>query len=159
MAISYKLFHSLISCGPCSSSSFWKVPRTLETYQVATHNIYVSAMVEAIDTFKMTSTSMSNTYKVFHNLHILWMYGWVFRLVQTWAGHFVTPLKRRYDRTRLTDESQVKNHTKSTNRLPNTITMMVEPLAPPAAWIWWIRVVGGVGGPPHIFSNAAVNAI
>jgi hypothetical protein len=42
-------------------------------------------------------------------------------MVQAWVGHFVTPLKR---------------NTKSTNHLlTNTITMVVEPLAPPAAWI------------------------
>jgi len=35
-----------------------------------------------------------------------------------------------------TDKSRVKNHTKSTNHLTNTITIMVvEPLAPPAMWI------------------------
>jgi hypothetical protein len=34
-----------------------------------------------------------------------------------------------------TDESRVKNHTKSTYHLPNTITVVVEPVALPAAWI------------------------
>ena len=30
-------------------------------------------VVEAVDPFKWAPTSMSNTYKVFHNLHMLWM--------------------------------------------------------------------------------------
>ena len=36
-----------------------------------------SAVVEAIDPFKMAFTSISNTYKVFHNLHMLWMCIWL----------------------------------------------------------------------------------
>ena len=32
-----------------------------------------SVVVEAVDPFQMTPTSMSNTYKVFHNPHILYM--------------------------------------------------------------------------------------
>ena len=55
-------------------------------------------------------------------------------MVQAWVGHFVTPLKH-VGKTRPTDESRVKNHTKNTNHLINTITMVVELLAPPAAWI------------------------
>jgi hypothetical protein len=35
----------------------------------------------------------------------------------------------------VTDESRVRNRTKSTNKMTNTITMVVELLAPPAAWI------------------------
>jgi hypothetical protein len=50
-----------------------------------------------------------------------------------------TPSHLRYGASlggaRPTDESQVKKHTKSTNHLTNTITMVMEPLAPPAAWI------------------------
>jgi hypothetical protein len=32
-----------------------------------------SVVVEAVDPFQMTPTSMSNTYKVFHNHRMLWM--------------------------------------------------------------------------------------
>jgi hypothetical protein len=32
-------------------------------------------------------------------------------------------------------ESRVRNSTKSTNNMTNTINMVVEPLAPPVAWI------------------------
>ena len=35
----------------------------------------------------------------------------------------------------VTDESRVKNHTKNTTHLTNTITMVVEPPSPLAAWI------------------------
>ncbi len=37
--------------------------------------------------------------------------------------------------------------------------MVVEPLAPPAAWIWWTHAVQGVGGFVHARSDAAVEAI
>jgi len=36
---------------------------------------------------------------------------------------------------RTTDESGVRNHTKSTNNMTNNITMVLVPLTPPAAWI------------------------
>ena len=36
-----------------------------------------SAIIEAIDPFKMAQTSMSNTYKVFCNLHMPWMCIWI----------------------------------------------------------------------------------
>ena len=52
-------------------------------------------------------------------------------MVQAWVAHFVTPLKCMYDKY----DWQVRNHTKSTNHLTNTITMVVKPLVPPAAWI------------------------
>ena len=45
-------------------------------------------------------------------------------------AHFVTPLKCMYDKY----DWRVRNHTKSTNHLTNTITMVVEPLAPAAAY-------------------------
>jgi len=51
-------------------------------------------------------------------------------MVQAWVAHFVTPLKLS-----TTDESQVRNRTKSTNNMTNNITMVLEPLAHPAAWI------------------------
>jgi hypothetical protein len=38
----------------------------------------------------------------------------------------------------------------------NIITMVVEPLASPAAWIWWIHAAQGAGGLAHIFSDAIV---
>jgi hypothetical protein len=58
-------------------------------------------------------------------------------MVQAWVAHNVSPLmKHRYDESDCpTDESRVENHTKSTNYLINIITMVMEPLAPPAAWI------------------------
>ncbi len=52
-----------------------------------------------------------------------------------------------------------RDRTKSTNNMTNTITMVLEPLAPPAAWIWWIHASQGLGCLPHIFSNAPVEAI
>ncbi len=40
-------------------------------------NPQCSAVLEAVDTFKMAHTSMSSTYKVFYNLHMLWMCTWI----------------------------------------------------------------------------------
>jgi hypothetical protein len=48
------------------------------------------------------------------------------------------------------DESPVRDHKKSTNDLTNTITMVMEPPTPLAAWIWWIHTNQGVGGILHI---------
>ncbi len=39
------------------------------------------------------------------------------------------------------------------------ITMVLELLAPPAAWIWWAHAAWGVGGLAHIHSKAAVEVI
>jgi len=61
--------------------------------------------------------------------------------------------------TSLTDESWVKNHTKSTYYLINIITMVLEPLAPSATWIWWIPATWRVGGLAHVLCKAAVKAI
>ncbi len=47
-------------------------------------------------------------------------------------------------------------HTKNTNNLPNTITMVAEPFAPPVALIWQIHAAWGVGGLDHVFLEAAV---
>ena len=79
-------------------------------------------------------------------------------MVQAWVGHFVAPLKR-VGRTCLTDKSRVKNYTKNTDHLTNTITMVVEPFAPPAVWIWWTHATWGVGGFVQVCSDAAVEAI
>ncbi len=38
----------------------------------------------------------------------------------------------------------------------NTTTMVMEPFAPPAVWIWWIHDVQVVGSLAHIFSKATV---
>ena len=54
-------------------------------------------------------------------------------MVQAWVAHFVTPLN--IGMMSPTNESQVKNHTKSTNDITNTIIMVLEPVAPPAVWI------------------------
>ncbi len=43
-----------------------------------------------------------------------------------------------------------------TDRRNNTITMVVKPLTPPAAWIWWTHAAWGVDGLAHIFSVAAI---
>jgi hypothetical protein len=59
----------------------------------------------------------------------------------------------------LIDESRVKQHKKSTNHLPNTITMVVKSPTPPAAWIWQTHAAWGVGGLAHVRSNAAIEAI
>ncbi len=45
---------------------------------------------------------------------------------------------------------------KSSNDFPNTITMVAEPLAPPAASIQQIHAAWGVGGLVHAFSKATV---
>jgi len=37
--------------------------------------------------------------------------------------------------------------------------MVVEPLAPPAAWIWWTHAAWGVSGLAYVRSYAAVEAI
>jgi len=78
-------------------------------------------------------------------------------MVQAWVGPFVTPLK--LGGMCPTDKSRVKKHNKSTNHLTNTITMVVELLAPPAVWIWWTHAARGVGGLAHVHSNAAIEAI
>ncbi len=64
-------------------------------------------------------------------------------MVQAWVAHFVTPLKC-ISMTSMTDVSRVRNHTKITNHLTNTITMVLEPLTfqrrgfdepmPPEGW-------------------------
>jgi hypothetical protein len=54
-------------------------------------------------------------------------------MVQAWVAHFVSPLNVRM--MSMTAESQVRNRTKSTNNMTNNITMVLEPLTPPAAWI------------------------
>jgi hypothetical protein len=38
----------------------------------------------------------------------------------------------------------------------NTTTMVMEPLTPPAAWIWWYHAAQGAGGFAHVLSKAAV---
>jgi hypothetical protein len=40
--------------------------------------------------------------------------------------------------------------------MTNNITMVVETLTPPVAWMLWIHAAGGVGVLPHIFFDAAV---
>jgi len=70
---------------------------------------------------------------------------------------FVTTQKRTYDKYDWRVTSQ--NHTKSTNHLPNTITMVVEPPTPAAAWIWWTHAARGVGVLAHARSDAAIEAI
>jgi hypothetical protein len=56
------------------------------------------------------------------------------------------------------DDDQTRWHKKHKQQT-NTITMVVELLAPPAAWIWWTHAARGVGGLAHARSNAAVKAI
>ncbi len=46
------------------------------------------------------------------------------------------------------------DHTKSTNNLLNTITMVAEPFATPAALIQQIHAAWGMGGLAHVFSKA-----
>jgi hypothetical protein len=38
----------------------------------------------------------------------------------------------------------------------NTITMVMEPLTPPAAWIQWIHAIWVAGGLAHVFFEVAV---
>jgi len=61
--------------------------------------------------------------------------------------------------TSTTGKSRVRNRTKSTNNMTNIITMVVKPLAPPAAWIWWTHAAWGVGGLAHVRSYADVEEI
>ncbi len=56
------------------------------------------------------------------------------------------------------DEDQTRRHKKHKQQT-NTITMVVEPLTPSAAWIWWTHAAGGAGGLSHDFSDAAIKAI
>ncbi len=51
---------------------------------------------------------------------------------------------------------KLQDCTKSTNNLANTITMVAEPLTPPAVWIWWTHTTGGGGGLALTFFEAAV---
>ena len=74
-------------------------------------------------------------------------------MVQAWVGHFVTPLKRGYDKSNWWVPSQ-KPHKKH-NYLINTTTMVVKLPTPPAAWIWWIHPDPGAGGLTHTFFEAA----
>jgi hypothetical protein len=116
--------------------------------------------VEAVYPCKMTPTLLSNTCRC--STIFIWCGcadGWVLiaGMVQAWVAHFVTPLKCM--RTSATGKSRVKNHTKIKNHLPNTITMVVEPLSPPAPWIWRTHATWGVGGLSHVRSKAAVEAI
>ena len=54
----------------------------------------------------------------------------------------------------------VRNHTKSTNHLTNTIIMAVKPLTHPVVWIWWTHATWRqVGGLVHVRSKAAIEAI
>ncbi len=55
-----------------------------------------------------------------------------------------------------TDKSQVVRPHKNTKDLPNTITMVAELLAPPAALIQWIHTAWVVGGIVHVLSEASV---
>jgi hypothetical protein len=50
----------------------------------------------------------------------------------------------------------LQDRTKSTNDLPNTITMVAEPLGPPAVLIQQIHATQVAGGLVHVFSKAAV---
>ena len=61
----------------------------------------------------------------------------------------------------MSDDNQTRRHKKPKKhkQQTNTITMVVEPLAPPAVWIWWTHVAWGVGGLAHVRSYAAVEAI
>jgi len=43
--------------------------------------------------------------------------------------------------------------------MTNTITVVVELLTPPVAWSLHLHAAGGVGGLPHIFSDAAFEGI
>jgi hypothetical protein len=46
-------------------------------------------VVETIDPFKWSPTSMPDTYKVFHTLHMLWMCIWVnpYHVTAPLVGH------------------------------------------------------------------------
>ncbi len=83
MSNTYKVFHNphmLYMCIRMSHyhvttdhfcQSFGDIPRILVT--TLGRKIKHSVVVEAVDPFQMTLTSMSNSYKVFHNPHMLRM--------------------------------------------------------------------------------------
>ncbi len=58
-------------------------------------------------------------------------------MVQAWVGHKVTPLTLafRVIMWYLFTYNELQDCTNSTNDLTNTITVVMEPLAPSAAWI------------------------
>jgi hypothetical protein len=38
----------------------------------------------------------------------------------------------------------------------NTTTMVMEPLAPPAAWVQWFHAAQGAGSLAHVFSKVTI---
>ena len=50
----------------------------VESWVYPKDKLECSAMVEAMDPFKMAPTSISDTYKVFHHPHLLWMCTWMY---------------------------------------------------------------------------------
>ena len=51
---------------------------------------------------------------------------------------------------------ELRVHPKQHKHTTNITTMVVEPLAPPAMWIWWFHATRGAGGLAHILSKAAI---
>jgi hypothetical protein len=47
-------------------------------------------------------------------------------------------------------------HPQQPKQQTNTTTMVMEPLTPPAAWIWWFHAAQGAGGLAHILSKVAI---
>jgi hypothetical protein len=63
-------------------------------------------------------------------------------------------------RTRLhtmSNDDQTRRHKK--HKQQTNTTTMAEPLAPPAAWIWWTHAAWGVGSLAHVRSYVAIKAI
>ena len=58
---------------------YWtmSIELTLKLWYLTMSTLQCSAVLEAVDPFKMAQTSMSNTCKVFYNLHMLWMCIWI----------------------------------------------------------------------------------
>ncbi len=103
------------------------------------------------------TTWMATEFPILTSRRLNWPFFW--GMVQAWVGHFVTHLKVILSYLSTHDESWIKNRIKSTNNMTNNITMVVEPLTPPAVWIWWTHATQGVGNLEHVCSDAALEAI
>jgi len=83
MSNTYKVTHIHTICCGCAYVYVFSMLQFLSSaklLEVALDTLYLprgkpeySVVVEAVDPFKWASTSISNTYWVFHHLHILWV--------------------------------------------------------------------------------------
>ena len=67
--------HYHVTTAPIGQA-FWNLPRIMAISRGVKPKLTAAAVIEAKDPFEWASTStlsMSNTDKVFHNLHMMWM--------------------------------------------------------------------------------------